>query len=164
MTDTDDAVAMLLEYSPILTRLQNDALAVADPRLTLRQHRILRRIDQGHRSLSAIRRLASTSLATISESVDTLVTRGLVTRQKDPDDGRRARLELTPKGKRALTQSEACLRELHQELALTLDRAPKGMPDAVRRAGEFAIRQLDDPRRAQTSPRKSVPPVQIELG
>jgi DNA-binding MarR family transcriptional regulator len=57
------------------------------------------------------------SLAAISQSVEVLVQRGLLRRDRDPKDGRRSILSLTGAGRRALAEASARMAELAAHLA-----------------------------------------------
>jgi DNA-binding MarR family transcriptional regulator len=53
--------------------------------------------------------------------VDGLEERGYVRRDRNPDDRRAYRLQLTPEGKRALTRGRALMRRAEAELLRSLD-------------------------------------------
>ncbi len=66
--------------------------------ITLDQFHILRHIRRGRGSVSELAEIQQISRPGISQAVDILVDKGLVSRQTDADDRRYIRLELTPNG------------------------------------------------------------------
>ncbi|HEX2978783.1 MAG TPA: MarR family transcriptional regulator [Anaerolineaceae bacterium] len=66
--------------------------------ITVEQFHILRHIRRGDCSMSEIAVERHTSRSAISQTVDTLVEKGLVSRCQDPDDRRYVQLELTAAG------------------------------------------------------------------
>lgn len=96
-------------------RLQVEALAGADERLTLRQFRTLQRVQEGFTSPSDLSRLAHRSLPTTSETIDGLVRRGLLERTPSPDR-RVVVLKITPTGRKAYESGAEQLARLNQEI------------------------------------------------
>jgi DNA-binding MarR family transcriptional regulator len=72
--------------------------------ITLAQFHILRHIHAGTDSVSNLAKMGRISRPAISRGVDTLVTKGLVSRETDPNDRRRIRLSLSPRGKTLLDE------------------------------------------------------------
>jgi DNA-binding MarR family transcriptional regulator len=72
--------------------------AAESKEITLDQFHILRHIRRGRGSVSELAEIQQISRPAISQAVDILVERGLVSRQTDADDRRFIRLELTPTG------------------------------------------------------------------
>ena len=107
----------LLDIAPRIMRLETHRLAALRTPLTHRQYRILQRVGEGATSSTIISRRANVSLAAISESVDALTRRGLLTREPDPNDRRANLLGLTAEGRRALKAAEAALDQLSLDLA-----------------------------------------------
>jgi DNA-binding MarR family transcriptional regulator len=66
--------------------------------ITLDQFHILRHIRRGRGSVSELAEIQQISRPAISQAVDILVDKGLVSRTTDADDRRYIRLELTPSG------------------------------------------------------------------
>lgn len=62
------------------------------------QFRVLFVLTQGPLNLSALASKLQVSLPTMSSSITTLVDRGWVARRRDPDDGRKVLIEITPEG------------------------------------------------------------------
>ena len=72
--------------------------AVQDHHLSLVQFHILRHIRYGARSVSDLAERQQISRPAISQALDQLVERGLVSRKEDPDDRRFVQLDLTESG------------------------------------------------------------------
>ncbi|WP_237105130.1 MarR family winged helix-turn-helix transcriptional regulator [Nonomuraea sp. MG754425] len=106
----------LLGVAALVARLESETLAALQPPLTSRQYRLLRVIDQGQVTATAIYEQATMSLASISQSVDLLVQRGLLRRERDPEDGRRSILSLTEAGHASLTDASARMTGLAEQL------------------------------------------------
>jgi DNA-binding MarR family transcriptional regulator len=66
--------------------------------ITLDQFHILRHIRKGRGSVSELADLQQISRPAISQAVDILVEKGLISRRTNADDRRYIRLELTPSG------------------------------------------------------------------
>lgn len=115
--DSSDSLgAVLLALGSRLTRLQTEILASLEQPLTLRQYRILSRVDAGHTSLTALCKLAHRGPSTMSESVDKLVTQGFLIRGTSDTSRRTMRLELTAKGRNALDAAARALEKFAEEL------------------------------------------------
>jgi DNA-binding MarR family transcriptional regulator len=104
-----DAGLALLELAPRLTRLENSVLGDVDPPLTFRQYRLLERISQGHTTITALGRLATITLPAVSESVEVLVRKGLLSRGPSERDRRESHLAVTDVGARALADARTAL-------------------------------------------------------
>lgn len=121
---------LLLDIAPRIMRLEALWLSRLDTPLTHRQYRILQRVGQGVTSPTRISRAANISLAAISESVDTLTRRGLVTRASDEADRRASRLGLTPDGEAALVAARGAIEQLAAEIGEGI--APRQRATTVR--------------------------------
>ena len=66
--------------------------------ITVEQFHLLRHIRRGAHSVSDLADIGRISRPAISQSVDTLVNKGLVSRQQSTDDRRYVQLELTQEG------------------------------------------------------------------
>lgn len=66
--------------------------------ITVEQFHILRHINKGVISVSELAGIKQISRSAISQAVDVLVERGLITRRQDTDDRRFVQLELTTSG------------------------------------------------------------------
>ena len=73
-------------------------VAVEQFSITVEQFHILRHIRRGRDSVSALAEAKDISRPAISQSVDLLVTRGLIVRTIDPQDRRHVQLDLTADG------------------------------------------------------------------
>lgn len=105
MTSKKDAALSLMELATRLTRLQEEALQGLPEPLSLRQFRVLRRVNSGVTSRTVLARMAGRSLATISKSVESLTQRGLMTGGQSAVDGRNYVCDLTPAGLSALNDA-----------------------------------------------------------
>lgn len=124
-TDTFDVIGpyaslgeVLLALGGRLTRLQTELLAGLGQPLTIRQYRILSRVDGGNTSLTALAKLAHRNPSTMSESVDKMVNQGLLTRQVSQTSRRTMALSLTRTGKAALAAGNRALAKFTSELTL----------------------------------------------
>lgn len=117
---------MLLAFAGRLTRLQTEILADLDVPLTIRQYRILSRVDAGHTSLMALCRLAHRNPPTMSESVHKLVKQGLLTRETDAADRRAMSLALTLAGRAAMEAGRVALEKFSSELSAGFDEKTRG--------------------------------------
>ena len=84
------------------TRSQIRRIAVEKFRMTEEQFQVLRRIRRGSTSVSALADESQTSRSAVSKAVDSLVHKGLVSRQQDPSDRRNIPLALTEEGQRVM--------------------------------------------------------------
>jgi DNA-binding MarR family transcriptional regulator len=107
---------LLLALGGRLTRLQTELLASLDPPLTIRQYRILSRVDSGYTSLTALCKLAHRNPSTMSQSVDKLVQMGLLTRGTAEHSRRTMRLALTRRGHEVQAAGSRALRKFTDEL------------------------------------------------
>ena len=82
-------------------------LVLADLGLTENQYRALTLIDAGTPSLREFAIRLAMKPPNLSTLIEGLVGRGLVTRQRDPSDGRRVVLTLTASGQALLATAEA---------------------------------------------------------
>jgi long-chain acyl-CoA synthetase len=74
--------------------------------LSLPQYRVLAVLDEGAAAPSDLAGRLSVSRPSITALMDGLVTRGLVERQPDPDDGRRVSHHLTEDGRSTLRNAD----------------------------------------------------------
>jgi DNA-binding MarR family transcriptional regulator len=115
-TAADDTAAALgwrlIRLASRLHRLQVERLAALSTPLSVRQFRILDRVDHGITSLGKLAELARRRPSTISKSADSLVRQGLITRTEDAGDRRAMVLGLTPAGTALLGQARQAVDEL----------------------------------------------------
>jgi len=120
---TMEAVDSVLNTLPQLwERLRGRLRAAAIERfgITLEQFHALRHIRRGCSSVSELADRKLTSKAAVSQSVEALVRKGLVTRSRDQVDRRKVRLELTPYAKEVLEANAAANRAFMTERMATL--------------------------------------------
>lgn len=116
-----------------LYRLEIEALESVSVPLSVRQYRILDRVDRQITSMTQLAVLARRQLPTISKSVDSLVRQGLLARHPSPADRRVTALELTPSGTQILGEARAALALLASWVGETfdLDVDPDRLAEAV---------------------------------
>ena len=85
---------------PFWRMIQKHIRAVGQEKfnITVEQFHILRNIRMGRNSVSQLAEFRNISRPAISQCVELLVIRGLVTRTTDPQDRRHIKLDLTPAG------------------------------------------------------------------
>lgn len=108
-----DPLPVVLDLLPRLVRIMQQAIAGSpgEP-LALTQFKILKRIAQGVRQTAQLARQLDLSPATISNSIEALVHRGLVERLPCGEDRRVIPLRLTDAGRRALAAAQQRQREV----------------------------------------------------
>ena len=117
-----DATAQLLgAVAARVSRLNRECLADSKISLTFRQYRMLVRINAGCSSLTELANLANLSIPTVSEGVDLMVRRGLLSRTRRADDRRAYVLALTDKGREALEAGNREFQETTNRLVSALD-------------------------------------------
>lgn len=110
--------------------------------MTVRQFRVLTRLVQGDERISQLAARAGVGAASMSEVIDTLVTRGWVERAEDPADRRCKTLQPTAEGLQAHTTAEQALHRAFTDLLAPL---PDGEQAAITR-GLRALQQVLDRR------------------
>jgi DNA-binding MarR family transcriptional regulator len=98
---TEQAVESFWEaYPPFWRRVRGHirAVAVSQFDITVEQFHMLRHIRRGLGSVSELAEEQNSSRPAISQAVDVLVSKHLVTRTQDTHDRRHIRLDLTPAG------------------------------------------------------------------
>lgn len=141
----------LFELAPRLTRLENTVLRAVEPPLTFRQYRLLERVADGYTTVTTLGRLATITLPAISESVDVLVRKDLLTRTSNQQDRRESHLSLTDAGRSALDQAKELLQETAEQIlaGVPARRRPTLAKDVKRVTDEVTASLLA----AQTSER-----------
>ena len=99
-----------------IRRLSEKVLRDLEVPLTFRQYRTLARVSAGYTSMSQLAARANLTMATVSESVDALVRRGLMESRPSPTDGRALLLTVTPEGVAAAKAGDIALEDLQAEL------------------------------------------------
>jgi DNA-binding MarR family transcriptional regulator len=87
-------------WNAVRSHLQ--ALATEKFDITVEQFHILRHVRKGRCSVSELADVKRISRPAISQGVETLVRKGLISRKHSPDDRRYVQLELTAEGKALL--------------------------------------------------------------
>jgi DNA-binding MarR family transcriptional regulator len=142
----------LFELGPRLTRLENEVLRAVTPPLTFRQFRLLERVDQGQTTVTELGRSATITLPAISESVDGLVTKGLLVRRANELDRRESRLSLTEAGQRALKEATGLLAEMAEEALVNVPPARRAaLARDLRTITAEVTRALLDSRAARSA-------------
>ena len=85
---------------PVWGRIRDNVrrIAMEQFQLSIEQFHILRLIRKGHHSVSQLAAKQLISRPAISQAVDVLVKKGMVSRLQSPDDRRFVRLDLTESG------------------------------------------------------------------
>jgi DNA-binding MarR family transcriptional regulator len=112
----EDLGVLLVSVSARLNRLYGRVLGQLDTPLTFRQHRLLRRVAEGNSSMAALAAYGNLTVPTVSESVDLLVRRGLMSRQENPQNRRSLVLSLTPEGQEVKEAGDAALAAVGERL------------------------------------------------
>lgn len=111
-----DTLDLLVAVPARLSRLHAAILGALDPRLTFRQYRTLSRVASGYTSMSQLAARGNLTLPTVSENVDGLVRRGLMTTAVSPLDRRAVVLGITEAGLAAVAAADAALRGFFEYL------------------------------------------------
>ena len=114
-----------------LSRLHQSILGGLEPRLTFRQYRTLSRVANGYTTLSQLAARGNLSLPTVSENVDGLVRRGLLSTSQSELDRRAIVLGITEQGLAAVKAADAALEDLVRYLAADI---PESDLQVVKRA------------------------------
>lgn len=137
----------LFELAPRLTRLENAVLRAVEPPLTFRQFRLMERIAGGQTTVTQLGRSATIALPAISESVDGLVSKGLLIRRANERDRRESQLSLTDSGRAALHQADALLSEAADQVFRAVPRGRRAnMARDIRAVTEAVTQALIDAR------------------
>jgi MarR family transcriptional regulator, organic hydroperoxide resistance regulator len=112
----EDTGALLVSVAARLTRLYGKVLAQQENALTFRQQRLLMRVREGHSSMATLAAFGNLTVPTVSESIDGLVRKGLMTRTENPENRRSMLLGLTPLGEEACDAADAALDEVNRIL------------------------------------------------
>lgn len=91
-------------FPPTWNHIRGHVRTIAEEQfnITVEQFHILRHIRKGASSVSALAEVRMISRPGVSQIVELLVDKGLVDRQRDPDDRRYVQLSLTAEGDRLL--------------------------------------------------------------
>ena len=135
-----EAADALLVFAPRMSHLMRHRLQQVDPPLTYRQYRILGHIRDGATSLKALNQRTVISMSALSETIDGLFRKGLVTRMPSERDRRGIDLGLSDAGVDVLERATPVMRSLAAEVVSHVPvedrasflRAVEAMQDTVR--------------------------------
>jgi MarR family transcriptional regulator, 2-MHQ and catechol-resistance regulon repressor len=146
-----ETVDKLLEtLPPVWDRIRSNLRAAATEGfgISLEQFHVLRHIRSGFCSVGELAEKKQISRSAVSQAVDVLVAKGLVTRHEEVGDRRCVRLELTPKAGEAL---DANFEENRAWMEGEMSRLPPEELESIRAA--MGVLKLtfapDAPRRAK---------------
>jgi MarR family transcriptional regulator, 2-MHQ and catechol-resistance regulon repressor len=105
-------------WDRIRSKLRASAISNFD--ITLEQFHILRHIRRGYASVAELAEKKQISRPAVSQAVQILVNKGLVTRQTDPSDRRSIHLGLTPYAQNAMDANFDNMRVWVNEKMLSL--------------------------------------------
>ncbi len=91
---------------PVWNQVRNNLRSIASEKLeiSVEQFHILRHIRKGVTTVSDLAAVRQISRPAISQGVDALVEKGLISRRQEPGDRRFVYLQLTPEGDEQLNQ------------------------------------------------------------
>lgn len=110
----------LIQLAHVVVRLE-DRLLARDLGLSYRQMRILKHVNEGVSSGTDLGRIFGVTAPAVSETLESLVRKGLLAREPHESDRRAVKLVLTAEGKRANRAAEKVEKELSTELLGPLD-------------------------------------------
>lgn len=110
-TEIELAAESLARVIPRLSRILERELSRSEISLSLRQLRVLQRLNDGEQIAAAIARESSVGPAAMQGVLDGLVERGLILRQRSTEDRRKQLLDLTHEGAEALAAGNRLLIE-----------------------------------------------------
>lgn len=120
------AIDRFWETVPLVwNRIKTNVSVIATSQfgITIEQFHVMRHIFRGITSASELAKVKQTSRSAISQTVDTLVEKGLISRQYNSHDRRHIKLELTEKGAALLNaifrQNRAWMKEQMSALSGT---------------------------------------------
>lgn len=128
---------LLLSVAVRLNRTESIILSKLDIPLTFRQYRTLTRVAAGCTSPSQLAAVSNLSLPAISENVDALVRRGLMTSTASTTDRRAVVLDVTEAGRRAAEDGRRAIGSFTEALLA-------GMPARRRAALDLSLREIYD--------------------
>jgi len=141
---TEDALYLTIDrfwesIPPVWNQIRGHLRSIAQEKfeISVEQFHVLRHIRRGIRSVSDLATVKQISRSAISQSVDGLVEKGLISRHPHADDRRFVELELTPSG-------DAMLNAIFEEnRAWMIDKMSALTPDELAQMQQ-AFRLLKD--------------------
>lgn len=135
----EDVTDVLTIVAARLTHLTRHRLRHLEPTLTYRQYRLMSHIRGGATSLTRLRAHTVISMSALSETIDTMARKGLVSRTPSATDGRGVDLALTDDGEATVTAARRLLAELATEvIAEVPEHARSGLVAALATMDEAA--------------------------
>ncbi|HUZ28348.1 MAG TPA: MarR family transcriptional regulator [Solirubrobacteraceae bacterium] len=146
-SETNDPAELLTDVVPRLYRVLRASLD-EDPTLpSLEQLRVMGRIAEGVRYASALASVRQMRISAMTPVIDALAQRRWLSRQPDPSDRRKVRLELTQAGRRALAARRRRAGDRLREVLSHGDSGDETIDIAAVAAWlERAVRRYDDER------------------
>jgi len=108
----------LIQLAQVIVRLEE--LVLQDISISYRQMRIIKHVHGGVESATALGAYFGVTAPAISETLESLVKKGLLRREPHPDDRRSVRLLLTEAGEKMYRRSQAAEDDLSLEILETV--------------------------------------------
>ncbi len=121
-SDVSLAGRTLIQLSHVIVRLEDRVLS-RELGLSYRQMRILKHVNAGVESGTELVKIFGVTAPAVSETLESLVRKGLLVRRPHETDRRAVKLELTDAGRELSERSEVLERELSVDLLAPLDAA-----------------------------------------
>lgn len=150
--EIEPAAQSLVRVIPRLSRILERELSRSEAALSLRQLRVLQRLEAGEQIAAAIARESSVGPAAMQGVLDGLVERGFILRQRSTEDRRKQILDLTPAGAAALDAGNRLLSETLSVLLEGVSAADLRRIDEAMRLLQPAIDQHVARRRGEAAP------------
>ena len=143
--EAEDVVDAVLHASRALVAVAARSLAHVEGNVTVPQYRALVVLaSRGPQSAGTVAEALGVHLSTLTRLCDRLAAKGLVTREPEPNNRRRIRLALTPRGKRLVRSVTAKRRaEIARIVARVPARERRPMIAALHAFGEAAGEPAD---------------------
>ena len=130
LASLDDAITRFFRVFEV-PAVRAFVAAKKPPGLDMRHHRVLRAVEAlGRPSVGEVAERLDLEFSTVSRLLDKAIDAGLLARARDPDDGRRRVISLTPAGERDLAATVELRLRVWEALAEGLD--PEDIEAAVR--------------------------------
>lgn len=143
---------LLISVAARINRIASLILASLDTPLTFRQYRTLSRLRNGFSSLRQLAKRGNLSIPTVSENIDGLVKRGLVSTRHSESDRRAIVLSLTEAGETAQQAGELALDGFMRAVHADLDEpAREEFNSSLKTVYEEATRYFNDVHLSRSS-------------
>ncbi|MFN8379122.1 MAG: MarR family transcriptional regulator [Anaerolineae bacterium] len=152
MTDTTRIAHMTLDIIPLVMRVMSGEMRNTDWAMNPGQMPVMGALIRRPHTVGDLAERLSVSPPTMSSTVNTLVERGWVTRERDERDRRIVWIALTPEGRRAYDDSQRQVAERIAQLLSALTSEQLGQLEASLRllAETFAQAMERDPLLRET--------------